>query len=315
MYGLVMIVKDEAERIGACLDSVRQHIGWWTIIDTGSTDGTQDIIREALDGIPGELFEEPFENFGSARSRAFAAAQGHADWLLASDADMTWEIDVPSLDPGVDAFLIEMGDERFSNRLPLVLRGDLPWVSVGEVHEYTALAGGGLGRRVKTDAIRIRQPGATWSEEKARWHLSLLAPGVAAGDPRAVFYAAQTHRDLGERTEARELYERRVEMGGWDEERFVAAYQAATLEDDWRVRVLRLLGAWELRPSRLEPLYDAVHALNNNEAFRTAYQLASIPIPPITDTLFVYPKVWSWGLRAERDRAARGLGLPVEEAA
>jgi hypothetical protein len=297
MFGLVMIVKDEAERIGPCLASLRPVLRNWTVLDTGSTDGTQDIVRAALEGIPGKLYEDEFVNFGSARSRAFALARGTADWLLASDADMFWEIDADwKPDMSMDSYMVEMGSPQFSHRLPLVLRGDRPWKSVGAVHEYTCLVNGLLGKREFTDAVRVTHPGAKWSEERGRWYLELLAPGVAAGDPRAIFYAAQTHKDLGELPEAMALYERRAMMGGWAEEAAVAAYRA-----------------WEMRPTRLEPLYDAVAALNDHEAFQTAHRLASIKIEPCTDVLFVHGDVWKWGLRAERDRAAAGIAM--EEAA
>ena len=36
-----MIVKDEAATIQTTLASVRDHTDDWTIVDTGSTDGTQ----------------------------------------------------------------------------------------------------------------------------------------------------------------------------------------------------------------------------------------------------------------------------------
>ena len=36
-----MIVKDEAATIQTTLASMRDHIDEWTIVDTGSTDGTQ----------------------------------------------------------------------------------------------------------------------------------------------------------------------------------------------------------------------------------------------------------------------------------
>ncbi|HBD39264.1 MAG TPA: family 2 glycosyl transferase, partial [Cupriavidus sp.] len=42
---LSMIVKNEAAVIERCLRAVRPHIHAWAISDTGSTDGTQDIIR------------------------------------------------------------------------------------------------------------------------------------------------------------------------------------------------------------------------------------------------------------------------------
>ena len=45
---LNMIVKNEAPVIRRCLDSVRSLIDTWVIVDTGSSDGTQQIIRELL---------------------------------------------------------------------------------------------------------------------------------------------------------------------------------------------------------------------------------------------------------------------------
>ena len=56
---LNMIVKNESHVIRRCLDSVRPFIDSWVIVDTGSTDGTEDIIREHLKDIPGQLHERP----------------------------------------------------------------------------------------------------------------------------------------------------------------------------------------------------------------------------------------------------------------
>ena len=51
--GLVMIVKDEAQSINVTLASARPHVDYWTMIDTGSTDGTQAMVKEAMLGVPG----------------------------------------------------------------------------------------------------------------------------------------------------------------------------------------------------------------------------------------------------------------------
>ena len=58
---LCMIVKNESKVIERCLASVLPVIDHWMILDTGSTDGTQEKIREFFNnvGIPGELHEEP----------------------------------------------------------------------------------------------------------------------------------------------------------------------------------------------------------------------------------------------------------------
>jgi glycosyltransferase involved in cell wall biosynthesis len=82
-----MIVKNEAHVIRRCLDAVRPFIDNWIIVDTGSTDGTQAIIREHLEDIPGELFERPWQNFGHNRSEALALARAKADYIFVIDAD------------------------------------------------------------------------------------------------------------------------------------------------------------------------------------------------------------------------------------
>ena len=79
---LNMIVKNEAAVIERCLASVRAHIDHWVIVDTGSTDGTQALVRDALKDVPGTLFERPWVHFGHNRSEALALAQSHGDYLL-----------------------------------------------------------------------------------------------------------------------------------------------------------------------------------------------------------------------------------------
>src|SRR3990167_6567765 len=71
---LNMIVKNEAHVIERCLESVLPLIDSWVILDTGSTDGTQDVIRNffAQRGIPGELFESPWVNFAHNRNQGLS---------------------------------------------------------------------------------------------------------------------------------------------------------------------------------------------------------------------------------------------------
>ncbi|MFZ0042772.1 MAG: hypothetical protein WAK93_15790, partial [Solirubrobacteraceae bacterium] len=65
---LCMIVKDEAQVIERCLASVKEHLAYWVICDTGSSDATPELIRRALDGVPGEVHERPWVDFGHNRS-------------------------------------------------------------------------------------------------------------------------------------------------------------------------------------------------------------------------------------------------------
>ena len=60
---LVMIVKNSGEILRTCLEENKKFIDYWTILDTGSTDNTIEIINETLNDIPGKLFHSEFTDF------------------------------------------------------------------------------------------------------------------------------------------------------------------------------------------------------------------------------------------------------------
>ena len=78
---LTMIVKNESQVIRRCIDSVKDYISYWVIVDTGSTDGTQDLIKEIMAeyNIPGELHERPWVDFGHNRTENLRYAKDKAD--------------------------------------------------------------------------------------------------------------------------------------------------------------------------------------------------------------------------------------------
>ena len=105
--GLCMIVKNEATNIIRCLDSVRPLIDYVCINDTGSTDGTQRIIKDWLDqnNIPGEVFDTQWVNFGRARQTALDRLRTtDIDYALTPDAD-----DSLFYDPGFDPAKFKAG--------------------------------------------------------------------------------------------------------------------------------------------------------------------------------------------------------------
>ena len=78
---VIIITKNEARYIQECLESVK-FANEWIIVDSGSTDGTQDIAR----AFGATVIETPdWPGFGPQKNRALDAATG--DWVLSIDAD------------------------------------------------------------------------------------------------------------------------------------------------------------------------------------------------------------------------------------
>jgi glycosyltransferase involved in cell wall biosynthesis len=84
---LCMIVKDEANRIVECLDPIVGLVEQVVVVDTGSTDGTPELLRRryGIEPLAGELREEQCFTKSELRERAYALAR--TDWILALDAD------------------------------------------------------------------------------------------------------------------------------------------------------------------------------------------------------------------------------------
>lgn len=82
---LVMIVKNGAKLVTETLLTIKPHIDYWTILDTGSTDGTQEVIKKKLEGIPGKLYEEPFIDFSTSRNRALELAGNICKYTIMLD--------------------------------------------------------------------------------------------------------------------------------------------------------------------------------------------------------------------------------------
>ncbi|WP_024544598.1 glycosyltransferase [Picosynechococcus sp. NKBG15041c] len=81
---LCMIVKNEADALGTCLNSVRDLVGEIVILDTGSTDETVAIAKE-LGATVGHF--EWNQDFAAARNEALKLVT--KDWVLVLDADET----------------------------------------------------------------------------------------------------------------------------------------------------------------------------------------------------------------------------------
>ena len=77
----VIVCKNEAGIIGSTLESLRGLTDDIVVYDSGSTDGTQELVRK----FGARLFEGSWEGFGKTKKKAAMLAK--YDWVLALDSD------------------------------------------------------------------------------------------------------------------------------------------------------------------------------------------------------------------------------------
>jgi len=325
---LSMIVKDEAHVIARCLESVLGVIDSWLIVDTGSTDGTQEVIREFMAAAhkPGQLAVRPWRDFGSNRSEALELARPLGDYCLFIDADEVWsappDFRLPEL--SADAYRVlhrhKATDTRFW--LTQIVASRLPFRFQGVLHEA-----------ITCDLPHVVQdlPGPTitgWFDsarnrldpvEKYNRDARVLEAALERepDNARYVFYLAQSYRDATQLEPARATYERRSKMGGWEEEAWYAALWAARLAENLgrpEAAILGLLAAYERRPTRAESLCDLARLHRTRREFQLAYLFAkkatTLPMPP--DVLFVEEGVYRWRAWDELAVAAYWVGQYAE---
>lgn len=309
---LCMIVRDEAAVLPRCVASVRGLIDAWVVCDTGSEDGTPELLGELLGDLPGQLHHRPWRDFGSNRTELLELARGQADYLLLLDADHSVELTSPLPDLVADEYHL-LQREGIEHWLPRLVRADLPWRYVGTTHEH--LACDAPVERAELDGLVVIHHADGGSRgPKLHRDRQLLEATLRErpDDQRATFYLAQTLEGQGQTDEAIRLYRRRAALGGWEEEVYVARLRAAELlaDRDLDAGLRELWDVWRSRPQRAEALLAVARRANRHERHEDALSaaMAGEDLPPCDDILFVDPAARTWGLPFERSLALGRLG-------
>ncbi len=317
-----MIVKDEAHVIERCLRSVLPLVDWWVVCDTGSSDGTQEVVRRVMGDRPGQLLEQAWVNFGHNRQLALDAARALpcstpddiALWIDADEefVDLPGEADRQAGEPSewLDlpaesdalALQVQFGDLRY-HRVGGVRLGRA-WQWREPLHEHLWLEGA-VVTHLQAPQVLVRKEGARSKDpDTYRKDTELLEAELRRrpDDARTQFYLAQSLADSGETERAVEAYRlRAANRSGWESERALALHRLA--------RCLELLGrpvdevadayaaAWDAAPHRAEPLVDLARVERTRERHHVAQVFAERAVSlarPASDELFVDDSVYRW---------------------
>ena len=225
---LNMIVKNESKIITRLLESV-YFIDYYVICDTGSTDNTIQVIVDFFKSknIPGIVFHEPFINFCHNRTISLKKCNGLTDYVLLLDADMVLEVN-PSFDKhslDQDNYKITQGSESFYYDNVRIVRNNGNYHYVGVTHEYIATPSNDKCGKITKEILFIRDHGDGGSKtNKFHRDRELLLKGIEdePTNERYHFYLANTYRDLGDTKNAIVWYKKRINMGGWFDEKYIS---------------------------------------------------------------------------------------------
>ncbi len=215
---LTMIVKNESAVIARAIAAVRHLVDCFAIVDTGSTDNTEEVARAALDGLPGEYLRSTWKGYGPSRTQSMQRAEEvGADYALIVDADDIWRGTKPTLS-GDEAYSVwfERPGARWTTTRLLKLGIGMRYEGV--VHEMPVLADGSTPSATLISGLSVTSPndGATYADpNKYLEHARMIATAMVddPANPRYAFYLAQSYRDHGDDARAVVLYLARAAMG------------------------------------------------------------------------------------------------------
>jgi glycosyltransferase involved in cell wall biosynthesis len=328
---LVMIVKNESKVIERCFNSVKNIIDYWVICDTGSTDGTQDIIKNywEKEGIKGELYQHEWRNFGYNRTLAIGLAKGKCDYIITLDADEVFEFDsdfkMPFLDKDMYYIWTNKNNTHYQ-RLQLV-SDKFEWYYKGVCHEYLTHVEKDGNNPVTQDIIpkmvNIPYPDGFRSSDPNKYKKDALLFEMALLDEpnnsRYIYYLAQSYRDCKEYDNAIKYYKLRVALvpNCISEETYYAQYQIGLCkickDEPFENYAGDLLKAYSIRPSRLEAIHTYLKMCRINNLNYLGYQTCKHILErnnlETNDTSFLQYDIYKWSMFNELSLAACGAKL------
>jgi glycosyltransferase involved in cell wall biosynthesis len=320
---LNMIVKDENPVIRRCLTSVQNLIDYWVIVDTGSTDGTQSMIRECLKEIPGELYERPWVDFGYNRNEALTLAKNRGDYLLFIDADefLIAEDGWAFSELIADVYFILNRNESEAFYRQFLIANQPDWRWQGAVHETltcSRLKKGeilrGLTNIVTHEGHRSLDP------DKYLKDAAVLEKKIQNDplDEQSLFYLAICYSDARNLSRALEMFEKRAAMGGDPERQFYSLLSIGLLQEFQQKRAEQFIESYHraflFRPTRAEPLYYMARYYLKIHNDLLGYLLAryALTIPYPADQGNVKISIYDYELLVQFAEASFALGR-IEE--
>jgi GR25 family glycosyltransferase involved in LPS biosynthesis/esterase/lipase len=240
---LNMIVKDEAHIVCSTFDNLLKylHFDYYVICDTGSTDGTQKIIKDYFKNadISGEIHECKWMDFGHNRTEALQKAFDKTDYLLIFDADdkIRGDFKLPEK-LTEDMYYLQFGNYKrgFVYKRPLLINNRKKFKFEGVLHEYLVQCKGGTTKLIDGEygVKSMRKGNRSKDPDKYKKDALLLEKAFIDEEKeslkhRYAFYCAQSYKDCGDTENAIKWYKKILTLNNWVQEKYYSALMLGNL--------------------------------------------------------------------------------------
>ena len=322
---LNMIVKNESKIILRLLESVVSFIDCYCICDTGSTDNTCELIKSYFDdkNIRGTIFSEKFQNFAYNRNVALKNCIGMSDYILLLDADMILKHN--NFDKSMlhlyDCFYVLQGNDDFYYQNARIIKNSAEYEYIGVTHEYLSTPQNTKIGKLEKDILFILDYGDGGSkQDKFERDIALLLDGLQnePNNVRYYFYLANSYKDSRKFEEAIQMYKKRIELGGWDQEVWHSYYSIGLCYKNMNkleYAIFYWLEAYNFLPKRVENLYEIISYYRVHSKHKLGYifyEIAKDAIENATDKdtyLFLENNIYTYKIDYEYSILAAYLGI------
>lgn len=287
---LTMIIKNGGDSLESVLRQNLPFFDEYTILDTGSTDNTVQVLKEVLKNKKGKIYEEPFINFRDSRNRCLDLAGKNCKFIIMLD-------DTYILQNNLRGFLQTVRGDQFSDSFSLYIKSDdVEYGSnriiksesglryIYKMHEVITPENN-MNVIIPLHHGHIFDYRSDYMEERTmtrkEYDLKILYEMVDddPDDSRAYYYLGQTYNLLHNHEKAFENFLKRVEHPheGFIQEKIDACFESARianfyLNKPWKECEQLYLRAYEMDKSRPDSLYFVgIHYYLDKE-FEIAYQ-------------------------------------------
>lgn len=243
MIAAILIVKDDEKEFAhlyTCLDSIMAHVDGIYLNINGENPTVPKELEEKLKPIPHGIITTTWNNnFAEARNANLAQVPEEFDWVIWLDTDDTVRHpekirEVAEESKGYDCIYVDYeydhddhGNVTTTHMVGRLFKnnGSHHWNPKTRIHE-TLSETRSVSQGMTKDFTVVHHADGERTQESFQRNITMLEDQLKAEreapDPRTFYYLASTYMDAGYLDDSLHMFNKYLELSGWDQERSVA---------------------------------------------------------------------------------------------